>query len=128
MVSIFSAAYGKEIIQFDIQDVKAITSSVFTAVSTSVFFSTKATRDLANPRKTRTYTLVPEIPTWSMIQELTGRFLNFEIPESVHDVINDVPLIRNLPKRAVVQIAPKPFAHGAERYAFYVEMLQLDMK
>uniref|UniRef100_A0AC34G222 VWFA domain-containing protein n=1 Tax=Panagrolaimus sp. ES5 TaxID=591445 RepID=A0AC34G222_9BILA len=59
------------------------------------------------------------IDVFSNVYELTGRFLNFEMPESVQDVINDVPLFRNPPKRAVVQVAPKPFAHVAERYAFY---------
>uniref|UniRef100_A0AC35FT87 Alpha-type protein kinase domain-containing protein n=1 Tax=Panagrolaimus sp. PS1159 TaxID=55785 RepID=A0AC35FT87_9BILA len=118
MIDIFSQAYGKQIIDFNITDVMEITSAVFTAVSNSVHFSARVW-ETANVAKVRSYVFDKTIPDWNEIPKLTGRFLNYELPETIEDIINDVPLIRNPPKRAYIQVASNPFANGAERYAFY---------
>uniref|UniRef100_A0A914PV31 Alpha-type protein kinase domain-containing protein n=1 Tax=Panagrolaimus davidi TaxID=227884 RepID=A0A914PV31_9BILA len=118
MIDIFSQAYGKQIIDFNITDVMEITSAVFTAVSNSVHFSARVW-ETANVAKVRNYVFDKTVPDWNAIPKLTGRFLNYEMPETIEDIINDVPLIRNPPKRAYIQVASNPFANGSERYAFY---------
>uniref|UniRef100_A0A914Z546 Alpha-type protein kinase domain-containing protein n=1 Tax=Panagrolaimus superbus TaxID=310955 RepID=A0A914Z546_9BILA len=119
MIKIFGEVYNQEITEFDIKNVTAITESVISAVSTSVLSGIKESTMIALPRTKRTYTLVKDAPNWSLIQKMEGRFLNYEMPESIEDIVNDVPLQRKHPKKAIVQVAEKPFAHGAERYAFY---------
>uniref|UniRef100_A0AC34EZU3 Alpha-type protein kinase domain-containing protein n=1 Tax=Panagrolaimus sp. ES5 TaxID=591445 RepID=A0AC34EZU3_9BILA len=118
MIDIFSQAYGKHITDFNITDVLEITSAVFTAVSKSVHFSAKVC-ETANISKVRSYVFDKDIPVWNEMPKLNGRFLNYEMPETIEDVINDVPLIRNPPKRASIQVAENPFDNGSERYAFY---------
>uniref|UniRef100_A0AC35F058 Alpha-type protein kinase domain-containing protein n=1 Tax=Panagrolaimus sp. PS1159 TaxID=55785 RepID=A0AC35F058_9BILA len=120
MIKIFEGVYNQEITEFDIKNVKAITESVISAVSTSVLAGiSKSTMVAVASRTKRSYTLIKDIPNWSLIPKKEGRFLNYEMPESVEDIVNDVPLQRKHPKKAMVQLAENPFAHGAERFAFY---------
>uniref|UniRef100_A0AC34FSS3 Alpha-type protein kinase domain-containing protein n=1 Tax=Panagrolaimus sp. ES5 TaxID=591445 RepID=A0AC34FSS3_9BILA len=103
---------------FDIKDVKNITDSVFTAVSTSLIFLT-GTQDIINSEKTLSYTLTPGIPEWDKEPTKSGRYINYAVPENMDVILKDEPIVRNKPILASIQIASSPFAKGAERYAFY---------
>lgn len=45
--------------------------------------------------------------------------MSYSYPESVQDIVDDIPLGKRIPKSAKVKIAENPFAKGSERLAFY---------
>ncbi|KAI6227529.1 Efk-1 [Aphelenchoides fujianensis] len=119
MIKTFSDAMCEPIDQFDIKNVHEISTSVISAVSKSVSNSMRKTGTL-NGRPERTYRIDLAMPTsWDAHAVQVGKFIAYEFPQSIEDIVNDVPLQRCRPEVARIQIAPNPFARGGERIAYY---------
>ncbi|KAI6240601.1 Efk-1 [Aphelenchoides fujianensis] len=74
----------------------------------------------ASSRPERTYRLDASVPSnWDAFPVQSGKFLAYQLPRSIDDVANGVPLERCRPEIASVQIAAHPFARGGERIAYF---------
>ncbi|KAI6177929.1 Efk-1 [Aphelenchoides fujianensis] len=72
------------------------------------------------PPGTRPYHLDATIPrSWARHPVQNGTFIAYDFPQSIRDVMDDVPLDRCRSEVARVKVATEPFAKGAERIAFY---------
>ncbi|KAI6172951.1 hypothetical protein M3Y98_01029900 [Aphelenchoides besseyi] len=65
------------------------------------------------------YKLDPTIPDWKTSAEQIGKFVTYKLPNSIKDVVEGVPLDRQRPKAALIQMSDNPFAKGCERLAYY---------
>ncbi|KAI6204775.1 hypothetical protein M3Y94_00715800 [Aphelenchoides besseyi] len=120
MIKCFDDVLGKPIGQFDIANVEKIATSVVSAVSISISNLLEASqRSEVSKKEEREYTLDPTIPDWKATEEQVGKFITYKLPESIKDVVKDVPLDRQRPKAARIQLAENPFAKGGERLAYY---------
>ncbi|KAI6231699.1 Efk-1 [Aphelenchoides besseyi] len=120
MIRRFSCFFRYSIDQFDIKNVDAIASSVYSAVSKSVGNSLHKTHSAKlTKRPEREYKLDSTMPSWTQCIEQVGKFITYKLPNSIEDVVNDVPLDRERPEAARVQMALNPFAKGGERIAYY---------
>jgi hypothetical protein len=124
MIKAFSDALGDPIEQFDIKNVQEISVSVISAVSKSVSHSMRKT-DKSTARPERAYRLDSTIPaTWETHGVQSGKFIAYQLPRSIADIVNDVPLERRRPEVARIQMAADPFGRGSERIAYYGRDLQ----
>ncbi|KAI6204674.1 hypothetical protein M3Y94_00703700 [Aphelenchoides besseyi] len=120
MIKCFNVARGKPIGQFDLSDVNQIAGSVIRAVNTSVGNSLQKTQSAKlTKRPERKYKLDSTMPAWTEVDEQSGKFIAYELPNSIEDVVNDVPLDRERPEAARIQMSDNPFAKGSERIAYY---------
>lgn len=121
MIEKFSEAYGKNIVDFDINQVENIFSSVVAAVTDSVSHSLStilATNSTS--RELRSFNLSALEPDWDTIEIKDCIFFTYEVPESIDDVINGISLERKAKEKGGrIQVADDPFAEGNERIAYY---------
>uniref|UniRef100_A0AC34RPA8 Alpha-type protein kinase domain-containing protein n=1 Tax=Panagrolaimus sp. JU765 TaxID=591449 RepID=A0AC34RPA8_9BILA len=89
------------------------------AVEFSVASTVSKSTMVALNKTVREHEMDPNEPDWSKCPEYKGRFLSFSLPDSIEDIVNDVPLTRREPKSATVKIAENPFGKGTERLAYY---------
>ncbi|KAI1701995.1 alpha-protein kinase vwkA [Ditylenchus destructor] len=113
MIELFSEAMGSEIEVFDIKNVDKLVDCIVSSVSigTSVLPSMKAKKLDIKTEKA--------MPDWSKLPIFKGAYLSYEMPETVIEVISDVPMTPKRATKAKIQIAEHPFAHGSERKVFY---------
>jgi hypothetical protein len=112
----FQEAYKDAIPEFDIKKVESICDSVVTAVRESVWTMSKrattGTDDKKEKKKEREFIIDTNEPDWESLSLMKGTFITYNFPRSIDDIVEDVPLKRNKPENAEVQIAPNPFARG----------------
>lgn len=63
-------------------------------------------------------------PNWSEIPQLSGLMYSYEAPNSIEELIFGATLQQSRSIEACIQIAPKPFANGVERLAYYGRAFQ----
>ena len=113
----FEKAYGEPIPQFEIKDAARIADSVVEAVRKSVWTtSNRATTCTASGSRAvqnlHKFDIDDKEPKWKSLPQQSGRFLTYKPPVCIDDIVNDVPLERNKPEKALILVAQKPFAHG----------------
>ncbi|KAI1696525.1 alpha-kinase family domain-containing protein [Ditylenchus destructor] len=113
MIELFSEAMGSEISVFNINAANTLVDNVVSSVSIAKSIH-PAMRAKPHIMKIET-----GIPNWSTLPIFMGVFLSYDMPESIDQLISGMPMTQKNPTKANVQIAEIPFAHGAERKAFY---------
>ncbi|CAI4220892.1 unnamed protein product [Auanema sp. JU1783] len=120
MIEKFSKVYGEAVHVLNVQDVNKILEFVVSSVQLSVSSAvSKSTMIAARKRSIRSYTLILDEPDWFRYPVDRGTFISYSFPESIQDIVDDIPLGKRVPKSAKVKIAQNPFAKGSERLAFY---------
>lgn len=121
MVSVFETYYGQSIEKMDTTKVSTICSSVTESVMRSVAvtcYAVSRAPSTLSGRETRKFTLETKEPNWSELPRLEGTILTFALPESIQDIVSFAKLEDKV-KKCCFQIAPKPFAKGSVRLAYY---------
>ena len=120
MISIFQSKCWAPITVFDIKDPIKIASAVKDSISSTIDTVVATSKAHSSPERTlREFKIDKSLPDWNKIEKVSAKMQSYDMPESIEDIIRDKPLSRRDPKRYYFQIAPNPFAEGAERIAFY---------
>ncbi|KAI1708056.1 alpha-kinase family domain-containing protein [Ditylenchus destructor] len=113
MIELFSEAMGNDIEVFNVKEIEKLVNCIVSSVSIGTSMQP------AMIAKQQVLKIVKTIPDWSKVPIFKGVFLSYELPESIVEVVNGLPMTKKNPARAKIQIAEHPFAHGAERKTFY---------
>ena len=122
MLKVFEPYYGSSIEAFDTSNTGDITASVTAAVSTSVAV-TSALVGSSSSAPERKYVMNKVVPIWSRISEESGTQCSFGLPESIKE-IQDFSKLETTTKSMKCKIAPNPFDKGANRLAYYGQLLR----
>lgn len=112
MIKKFEQVYEGPIETFDIKKVENICGSVVTAVRDSMLTTNTVMMVGSSKAKTRRFVMEEKEPDWNTLKAQEGHSITYKYPESIKDIVADVPLDRPKTKFAHVKIAPKPFAKG----------------
>jgi len=119
MLAIFGSRIGKAIEVFD----TSMPASIASSVTSSVMSSVSHRSALAGASMPRVPGLDTTVPRWGMIPVYDdATILKLEKPSSVAD-IRAMKKLDEKVRACSLQVAPRPFAHGSCRLAFYGRQL-----
>jgi hypothetical protein len=126
MLKVFEGFYGSPIEAFNTSNSDDITASVTAAVSTSVAI-TSALVGSSSSAPERKYVMNKVVPIWSRISEQSGTLCSFAMPKSIEEIV-EFSKLETTTKPGTCKIAPNPFDKGANRLAYYGQLIRSDDK
>lgn len=122
MLDIFSRHLGQKIDVHDVSNPGSMAASVTASIMDSVSRSSSTSHE---SRPVRLPPMDKHVPKWGMLPVLNATLLTYALPKSMSE-ITSMDAFDQTVVRGYVQVAPKPFANGTVRLAYYARRLFTD--